>query len=76
MGYPRPKPKHLAAKLRAIREELGLTHSQMAKRLGTRSARIYDFESGSRESNLMILLRYARLADISTDVLIDDQMEL
>ena len=60
MGHPRPKPKHLAAKLRAIRDELGLSYSQMAQRLGTVSARVYDFESGLREPNLMILLRYAR----------------
>jgi hypothetical protein len=33
MGNPRPKPKRLAEKLRAIREGLELSQTQMLKRL-------------------------------------------
>jgi hypothetical protein len=34
------------------------------------------FELGTREPPLPVLLAYARLAGISTDVLIDDELDL
>lgn len=37
---------------------------------------ISEFESGKRIPNLLILLGYAKLAGISTDLLIDDDEEL
>ena len=39
-------------------------------------AQISQFETGRREPPLMLLLAYARLAGVSTDVLIDDRMRL
>jgi transcriptional regulator with XRE-family HTH domain len=39
-------------------------------------SRISGYELGTREPSLPTLLRYARLIGISTDVLIDDEMEL
>jgi hypothetical protein len=38
-----------------------------------RAAQISQFESGRREPPLMLLLAYARLARVSTDLLIDDK---
>jgi len=74
----RKKPKHLASKLLAVRRNLGLTQWELAERLGTARlhARISEYESGRREPNLMVILAYARLAGISTDVLIDDKLEI
>ena len=77
---PRPKPTRLSEKLLQIRMTLGLSQSGMIKRLGLtepydRSAISY-YERGEREPPLPILLRYARSVGISTDVLIDDDLDL
>jgi transcriptional regulator with XRE-family HTH domain len=76
----REKPGRLAEKLRAIRRHLEFSQNEMLRELGLegkvfRSA-VSGFELGTREPSLIILLRYARLAKISTDVLIDDAIEL
>jgi len=76
----RPQPKKLARKLRQIRESLGLTQAEMAYRLRhapspPEAAHISRFEQGVREPSLPVLLAYARLADVSTDILIDDKLE-
>jgi transcriptional regulator with XRE-family HTH domain len=39
-------------------------------------SRISAFETGAREPSLPMLLRYARLVGVSTDVLIDDELDL
>lgn len=77
----RPVPKKLAKKLLQIRINLGLSQTQMVKALNykaspLRAAQISQFESGRREPPLMLLLAYARLAGVSTDVLIDDKEKL
>lgn len=77
---PRERPARLADKLRAIRESLGLSQSEMLKRLGAEERmayhRISEFESGKGEPSLIILLEYARVAGVSTDALIDDKLDL
>lgn len=77
----RLRPDRLAAKLLAIRSTLKLTQLETAEKLSTdlvqlRKSDISRYESGLRQPVLRILLRYARLADISTDILIDDEMDL
>src|ERR1041384_4217848 len=80
MGNKRSKPERLAGKLRAIRQKLGLSQSQIAKRLDFKIKmcvpRISEFEHGIREPDYSLLLSYARLIGISTDVLIDDNLNL
>jgi transcriptional regulator with XRE-family HTH domain len=77
---PREKPGRLAEKLRTIREALGLSQTEMLRRLGAEERmayyRISEFESGKGEPSLIILLEYARAAGVSTDVLIDDRLDL
>jgi transcriptional regulator with XRE-family HTH domain len=75
---PREKPKRLARKLLAIREQLGASQTEMAKLLKLKKTYtvISSYERGTGEPNLLILLRYARLARVSTDVLIDDKLDL
>jgi transcriptional regulator with XRE-family HTH domain len=77
---PRLKPKRLAEKLRQIREALGLSQSEMWKHLGVEDLiwfkQISTYEVGTREPPLPILLLYARAANVSTDVLIDDALDL
>jgi transcriptional regulator with XRE-family HTH domain len=74
----RLKPKHLAAKLLQIRTQLGLSQNELIKRLDVdlTQNRISEYETGKGEPPLPILLLYARAVNISTDVLIDDKMDL
>jgi len=73
----RPRPKHLGRKLKAIRIGLHLSVAGMAERLGySHPAHISGFENGKREPPYPVLLAYAKLARVSTDVLIDDMREL
>jgi transcriptional regulator with XRE-family HTH domain len=74
----RRKPKRLARKLLAIRQALGLSQTEMAQALNLAIAytSISGYERGKREPDLIILLRYARLAKVSVESLIDDTMDL
>jgi hypothetical protein len=61
----------LGATLLAIRQRLGVSQSGMGQllELTNSAARMSEYESGIREPNLLVLLRYARLAGVSTDLL-------
>ena len=76
----RPKPKHLAKKLKQVRVTLGLSQNELIERLGVDEpivrSTISAFERGVREPSYPVLLKYARLGGVSTDVLIDDYLEL
>ena len=77
MGNPRRRPERLATKLLAIRQTLRLSQSQMAQLLNvTPYQRISEYENGRREPILMVLLRYARTANVSVECLIDDELEI
>lgn len=75
-----PKSERLGEKLLQIRLALGLSQDGMLERLGLSDkyfrSRISAYELGDREPHLPILLLYARSVGISTDVLIDDEMDL
>lgn len=77
---PRRKPERLANKLRQIRVVLGLSHSEMLKRLEADGLIAYNeiskYELGLREPTTSVLLRYARVAGVYVDVLIDDEIDL
>ena len=75
---PRPKPKHLHAKLLAIRERLGLSQSELVRLLDCQltPARISEYESGIREPNLLTILAYSRAARIPVEHIIDDNLDL
>jgi transcriptional regulator with XRE-family HTH domain len=79
-GAARIRPERLAEKLLQIRLALGLSQTEMLKRLGFEGRityhRISNYERGTGEPPLPILLQYARLAGVSTDVLIDDELDL
>jgi transcriptional regulator with XRE-family HTH domain len=76
----RRKTKRLAEKLVQIRQALGLSQSEMLKRLDVEDfgeiKRISDFEIGKSEPPLDVLLRYARVAGVCVDILIDDKIDL
>ncbi|MDT5270528.1 MAG: Helix-turn-helix domain [Acidobacteriota bacterium] len=76
----RPRQERLAGKLFQIREALGLSQTELLYRLGVEDLITYHqisrFETGTREPPYIVLLRYARVARVSTDVLIDDELDL
>ena len=80
MGAPRPKPERLAEKLLQIRTALGVSQTEMHRRLGVEDLIEYHiisrYERGEREPPLMILLQYARVANVYVEALIDDELDL
>lgn len=76
----RPKPARLPEKLLQVRIALGLSQNELLEKLGLadRSFRssISGYELGTREPPLPILLKYARIAGVCVDVLIDDELNL
>jgi transcriptional regulator with XRE-family HTH domain len=80
MGYARRRPQRLAEKLLQIRNGLGLSQTEMYRRLGVEDeilyTRISDYELDKSEPTLTVLLQYARVAGVPTEVLIDDELDL
>jgi len=77
MGYKRPRPKYLAAKLLRIRQALGISQPQLAKRLnvGIHYSNISKYEYDKNEPPLMVLLAYSKVSGISVETLIDDRID-
>ncbi|HKO45563.1 MAG TPA: helix-turn-helix transcriptional regulator [Pyrinomonadaceae bacterium] len=80
MGYPRIRPRRLAEKLLQIRTALGLSQTEMYRRLGVDDlmpyTRISKFERDELEPPLPVLLQYARVAGIHMEELADDELDL
>ena len=80
MGTARQRSERLAEKLLQLRLALGISQTEMLKRLDVEGMIVYnrisDYELGKREPPLPILLRYARVAGVCVDVLIDDEQDL
>jgi len=76
----RQRPRRLAEKLTAVRHALQLSQNELLSRLDLpeeiTQARISAYERGVREPPLPVLLRYARIANVYVDVLIDDELEV
>ena len=74
----RLRPKRLAEKLRQVRTAMGLSQTDLLTRLGfdIHYSRISEYELGKNEPALPILLRYARIAGVTVDFLIDDELDL
>jgi transcriptional regulator with XRE-family HTH domain len=73
----RDYPRKLARKLTRVRTNAGLSQSEIAKELGVKDrAIISQYETGKRQPSLPVLLKYARLANVAVEVLIDDKMRL
>ena len=76
----RIRPERMAEKLRQIRLALGFSQSEMLSRLGFQEVlnlgRMSDYELGTSEPPLPILLEYARAAGVHMEALVDDSLEL
>jgi transcriptional regulator with XRE-family HTH domain len=79
MGYVRQRPERLGEKLRQIRDALGLSQTEMLRRLDAQDliayTQISQYETGRREPPLTILLQYARAAGVSMETLADDELD-
>ena len=77
----RPRPTRLGQKLKLIRTKLGLTQAEMVEKLGVKNEPVYaasisQYERGLREPSLIVILRYARLAGVPMETLVDDKLRL
>lgn len=80
MGNVRPRPERLGEKLRQVRLALGISQSEMLRSIEAEDliaySQISEYETGRREPPLLILLRYARIAGVYVEDLIDDELDL
>ncbi len=78
--FERHVPQRLAEKLLRIRLSLGLSQNELLQTIDPpekmQQCNISGYERGTREPTLLIVLKYARLVGVSTDVLIDDDLDL
>ena len=76
----RIKPERLPKKLLQIRTALGLSQSELLRRLGLEQSmdyrRISEFERGTTEPQLSVLQKYARLAGVHMEDIVDDEVDL
>jgi transcriptional regulator with XRE-family HTH domain len=75
---PREKPARLGDKLLTVRRLLGYSQTQMSRALGLKInySAISNYELGTREPSLLLLLKYARLARVPVEFLLDDNLDL
>jgi transcriptional regulator with XRE-family HTH domain len=70
----------LAEKLREIRDAFGLSQNELIRRMGLEDviyqSNVSGYESGEREPPLPLLLKYAQLAGVCLDSLVDDEVDL
>ncbi len=78
MGRGRVKPQRLSEKLVQLRTTLGLSQNELIKALDLdlTQNRISEYETGKGEPPLPVLLRYARLAGVCLERLVDDELDL
>lgn len=80
MGSARPRPRRLAEKLLQIRQRLGLSQSEMVKQMGVADeihyTNISKYEHDKNEPPLMILLAYAKVAQVHLEEIVDDDIDL
>ncbi len=77
----RVTPGKLGEKLFKIREDLNLTLEQLIEKLDCPEIPLYPasvsmYESGKREPPLLVLLRYARLGNVTMEMLVDDNSKI
>ena len=76
----RMRQERLAEKLLQVRQALGLSQSEMLRRLGFEEVldykRISEYELGKNEPPLSLLLEYARVVGVCLERLVDDELDL
>ena len=78
----RKNPAKLAEKLKKIRRALHLSQRDLIKHLNAKDELLqthisaFENKDSNRAPSYAVLLKYARAVDISTDLLIDDELDL
>ncbi len=68
--------KRFGEKLRTLRQQRRLTMRQLGEMLGVSDSYVSKMETGDKTPNVAMVLKISRLFDVSTDVLIKDELEL
>ena len=78
MGHARRRPKRLAEKLLQIRTALRLSQREMIKRLGVEMPyrNISRYERDKGEPPILVLLAYARVANVRLGQIVNDDADL
>lgn len=80
MAGPAKKSARLGEKLLQIRTALGLSQTEMLKRLGYEESilytRISDYELSKRVPPLPLILQYARVAGAHMEDIVDDELDV
>ena len=77
----RSRPARLGEKLLLIRTRLGLSQSELIRKLAVKSEALYPssislFERDGREPSLPVLLAYSNLSGWTINNLVDDKVDL
>jgi transcriptional regulator with XRE-family HTH domain len=78
----RPRPERLAEKLLTIRQKIdgGLSQNEMLRKLGLEDDlerdRISKYERDTLEPPWYVLLRYAKVANVYLEAIVDDHVDL
>ena len=74
----RNKPKKLSQKLLAIRKRLKMSQTEMARalQLKVHYSAVSNFKLGTREPDLIVFLRYTRLAGVPMETIVVDHLTL
>lgn len=76
----RRRPVKLAGKLKQVRTSLGLSQSEMVKKLGLEDEmereRISKYERGILEPPLHVLYFYSKLANVYMEIFVNDEVDL
>ena len=63
-------------KLKALRQQRGLTMKQLGELLEVSDSYVSKMETGDKIPNVAMVLRVSQIFDVTTDVLIKDELEL
>lgn len=66
-----PKNRHMARRLRARRQALGLTQAELAFRLGVRAARISNIEASNAVLKMDLFLPILAILDVGLDYFVE-----
>lgn len=76
----RTRPERLSEKLLQIRLALGLSQLELLRSLGFEGVmdyrRVSEFERGTTEPHLSVVLHYARVAGVHMEDIVDDEFDL
>ncbi len=68
--------QRFSEKIRICRTRLGMTQGELAEKIGISRTHLNKIEQGKKLASLQVTLQLAEVLDVSTDVLMRDDLEL